>query len=233
MLRVSGLASTPVTELAIVICRPSRIHAAPSPATIRVWNGDHPRRSRRAGMRLRIGSWTAAVVLTGPPSSSPTGLARRASRRVAGVASFDPDETLQSDRSRQNETAAFGNNRRRCSTRGNSAEQPRPATPNTGTPRAAYSSGSSMPPRGGDSSQADDVVEPRGLYRWLDEMACRLTKAPAGVQLRRGDRARVSAMGDKTQPGTGVMPAAISSAPGRSGLVLVSLILVALRRIAT
>jgi hypothetical protein len=40
-------------------------------------------------------------------------------------------------------------------------------------------------------------------------------------------------MGDKTQPGTGVMPAAISSAPGRSGLVLVSLILVALRRIAT
>jgi hypothetical protein len=67
MPRVSGWVSTPVTELAMVICRPSRIHAAPSPHTMRVWNFDHPRRSRRAGMVLRIGSWTAAVVLTGRP----------------------------------------------------------------------------------------------------------------------------------------------------------------------
>ena len=39
--------------------------------------------------------------------------------------------------------------------------------------------------------------------------------------MRRGDRARVSAMGDKTQPGAGAVPAKTSSAPGRSGLVLV------------
>ena len=46
--------STPVTELAIVICKPSRIHAAPSPATMRVWNGDQLRRSSRAGIVERI-----------------------------------------------------------------------------------------------------------------------------------------------------------------------------------
>jgi hypothetical protein len=40
-------------------------------------------------------------------------------------------------------------------------------------------------------------------------------------------------MGDKTQPGAGAVPAATSSAPGRSGLVLVSLILVTPERIAT
>jgi len=43
-----------VTELEIVIWSPSRIQAAPSPATIRVWNGDHSRRSSRAGIVLRI-----------------------------------------------------------------------------------------------------------------------------------------------------------------------------------
>src|SRR5215510_13791584 len=54
MPRVSGLASTPTTELAIVIWRPSRIQAAPSPATIRVWNGDQLSRSSRAGIVLLI-----------------------------------------------------------------------------------------------------------------------------------------------------------------------------------
>ena len=49
-----------MTELAIVICSPSRIHAAPSPATIRVWNGDHPSRSRRAGTVVRIGACAVA-----------------------------------------------------------------------------------------------------------------------------------------------------------------------------
>jgi hypothetical protein len=44
-----------VTELAIVISRPSRIHAVPSPSTSRVWNGDQRSRSSRAGMVLRIG----------------------------------------------------------------------------------------------------------------------------------------------------------------------------------
>src|SRR6185295_10170998 len=51
---VAGLVSTPVTELAIVICSPSRSHAAPSPATMRVWNGDQLRRSSRAGIVLLI-----------------------------------------------------------------------------------------------------------------------------------------------------------------------------------
>src|SRR5262245_12570364 len=53
--------STPVTELAIVICRPSRIHAAPRPATMRVWNGDQLSRSRRAGIVLRIGAGAVAA----------------------------------------------------------------------------------------------------------------------------------------------------------------------------
>ena len=38
----------------MVICSPSRIQAAPSPATIRVWNGDQLSRSSRAGIVLRI-----------------------------------------------------------------------------------------------------------------------------------------------------------------------------------
>ena len=41
------------TLLAIVISRPSRIHATPSAITSRVWNRDHGSRSIRAGMRLR------------------------------------------------------------------------------------------------------------------------------------------------------------------------------------
>src|SRR5262245_17356742 len=55
--------STPVTELEIVICSPSRIQAAPSPATIRVWNGDQLRRSSRAGMVLRILTAASAVLI--------------------------------------------------------------------------------------------------------------------------------------------------------------------------
>ena len=42
-------------ELTIVISRPSRIQAVPSPSTRRVWNGDQRSRSRRAGIVLRIG----------------------------------------------------------------------------------------------------------------------------------------------------------------------------------
>ena len=52
---VPAWASLPDTELAIVISRPSRIQAAPSPSTSRVWNGDHLSRSSRAGMVLRTG----------------------------------------------------------------------------------------------------------------------------------------------------------------------------------
>src|SRR5215471_8659421 len=60
---VCGLTSTPVTELATVICSPSRIHAAPRPATIRVWNGDQLNRSSRAGIVDRIVFFSTATEL--------------------------------------------------------------------------------------------------------------------------------------------------------------------------
>ena len=63
MSSVSGWSSTPVTELEIVICSPSRIHAAPSPHTIRVWNGDQPSRSSRAGIVDLIGFFSTATAL--------------------------------------------------------------------------------------------------------------------------------------------------------------------------
>jgi len=58
--------SLPLTELAIVISRPSRIQAVPSPSTSRVWNGDQRSRSSRAGIVLRIGcgSFVATVVMS-------------------------------------------------------------------------------------------------------------------------------------------------------------------------
>jgi len=40
--------------LAVVISRPSRIHATPSAITSRVWNLDHGSLSIRAGIRLRM-----------------------------------------------------------------------------------------------------------------------------------------------------------------------------------
>jgi hypothetical protein len=61
------------TELAIVISRPSRIQAVPSPSTRRVWNGDQRSLSSRAGMVLRIGCccpcFTATVVIADFPFS--------------------------------------------------------------------------------------------------------------------------------------------------------------------
>src|SRR5580765_5495544 len=60
---VEDLVSSPLTELATVICSPSRIHAPPRPHTSRVWNGDQFNRSRRAGIRLRIGRFAAPVVV--------------------------------------------------------------------------------------------------------------------------------------------------------------------------
>src|SRR5215471_21057062 len=68
MPRVEDLVSSPLTELATVICSPSRIHAPPSPHTSRVWNGDQFSRSRRAGIRLRIGRGAVPVVLITAPS---------------------------------------------------------------------------------------------------------------------------------------------------------------------
>src|SRR5580692_6829640 len=66
---VLGAVSLPVTELAIVTDRPSRIQAVPRPRTKRVWNGDQRSRSRRAGMVLRIGSCCMVVtVITIRPS---------------------------------------------------------------------------------------------------------------------------------------------------------------------
>src|ERR1700748_2883263 len=52
---VLAAVSLPDTELAIVISRPSRIQAVPSPSTSRGWNGDHLSWSSRAGMVRRIG----------------------------------------------------------------------------------------------------------------------------------------------------------------------------------
>src|SRR5580692_5177326 len=52
------------TELAIVISRPSRIQAVPSPSTSRVWNGDHLSRSSRAGMVLRTGCCCCCLAAT-------------------------------------------------------------------------------------------------------------------------------------------------------------------------
>src|SRR5215471_8301251 len=60
---VEDLVSSPDTELATVICNPSRTHAPPRPQTSRVWNGDQFSRSRRAGIRLRIGRGAASVVV--------------------------------------------------------------------------------------------------------------------------------------------------------------------------
>src|SRR5579871_1677975 len=65
---VADLVSSPLTELATVICSPSRIHAPPRPHTSRVWNGDQFSRSRRAGIRLRIVRPSASAVLMEPPS---------------------------------------------------------------------------------------------------------------------------------------------------------------------
>src|SRR5271154_2542565 len=56
--------SLPDTELAIVISRPSRIQAVPSPSTSRVWNGDHLSRSSRAGMVLRTGCCCCCLAAT-------------------------------------------------------------------------------------------------------------------------------------------------------------------------
>src|SRR3954463_12668104 len=70
---VSGLVSTDVTELATVISRPSRIQATPRATTIRVWKGDHGRRSIRAGIRLRMAPGAGAslvVVIERPPGST-------------------------------------------------------------------------------------------------------------------------------------------------------------------
>lgn len=56
-----GLRQHPVTELEIVICRPSRMHAAPGPASIRVCDGDHYNRSGRAGTVDLIGRVATAA----------------------------------------------------------------------------------------------------------------------------------------------------------------------------
>src|SRR5580658_9918902 len=58
-----------VTELAIVISRPSRIHAVPSPSTSRVWNGDQRSLSSRAGIVVRIGCCCLVATVVMPCAS--------------------------------------------------------------------------------------------------------------------------------------------------------------------
>src|SRR5438132_8272002 len=68
------------TLLAIVISRPSRIHATPRAITILVWNFDHGSLSILAGIRLRIDGLLAVsgVAVIAPPPCAVTGsLARR------------------------------------------------------------------------------------------------------------------------------------------------------------
>src|SRR6476646_9234669 len=87
---VSGCWRMPVTELATVIWRPSRIQAAPRPATIRVWKGDQLIRSSRAGMVERIDFPTEpvdAVMAPFPP----------ATERCEGIRSSDLLQSLRED----------------------------------------------------------------------------------------------------------------------------------------
>src|SRR3954454_13482503 len=64
-LSVSASVSLSTTALATVISRPSRIQATPRAITMRVWKGDHGKRSIRAGIRLRItpGDCASRVVI--------------------------------------------------------------------------------------------------------------------------------------------------------------------------
>jgi hypothetical protein len=51
-----------VTLLATVISRPSSTHATPRAMMSRVWKPDHPSRSSRAGMTLRMDRFLAMVI---------------------------------------------------------------------------------------------------------------------------------------------------------------------------
>src|SRR3954465_2665633 len=59
----SCLVSSATTAPATVISSPSRIQATPRAMTMRVWKGDHGRRSIRAGMRLRIAPGAVASLV--------------------------------------------------------------------------------------------------------------------------------------------------------------------------
>src|SRR5690242_1516807 len=88
---VVGWVSSPVTELEIVICSPSRIQAAPSPNTIRVWNGDHFSRSRRAGIVDLIGRFagSATALMRAPLASGGPGSASAPSEMTPPGAELD------------------------------------------------------------------------------------------------------------------------------------------------
>lgn len=89
---------TSVTELEMVICSPSRIQAAPSPATIRVGNGLQLNRSSRAGMvesncsvdRHDYSLWCHSLLLV--EGSSP--LARRRSQSLCPSLLWPADRTI-------------------------------------------------------------------------------------------------------------------------------------------
>src|ERR1700677_1319690 len=82
---VLGAVSLPVTELAIVTDRPSRIQAVPRPRTKRVWNGDQRSRSRRAGMVLRIGCCRMAVTVITIRPSRQSGLTGHAAQAAMAL----------------------------------------------------------------------------------------------------------------------------------------------------
>src|SRR6476659_2522208 len=93
MSSVFGLESTPVTELAMVIWSQSRIQAAQSPATIRVWKGLHCSRSRRAGIVERSGT-DALLAITIPFAGALARTGRRSISDGWAPATMDP---LQGD----------------------------------------------------------------------------------------------------------------------------------------
>src|SRR5215471_6486411 len=105
MPRVEDLVSSPLTELATVICSPSRIHAPPRPQTTRVWNGDQRSRSSWAGIRLRIGRAAGSAILMETPlgRSIPDGHARLYLHRLSASRSAHPPDVGKAQTERRDD----------------------------------------------------------------------------------------------------------------------------------
>ena len=96
--RVAFSVRSGLTLLAIVISRPSRIHATPSAITSRVWNLDQGSRSIRAGIRLRMAELLLVVsgvaVIAPSLSRDAGGSARYPGLPEGGINNPDREETL-------------------------------------------------------------------------------------------------------------------------------------------
>jgi hypothetical protein len=76
----------------------------------------------------------------------------------------------------------------------------------------------------GDARNQVPGLTPRVMPVLRAELVGAALRSGRGPSCGVATGARVSALGDETQPGAGAVPARTSSAPGRSGLVLVSLV---------